>query len=42
MWSKSIGQMTATEASATFVASVRPPSPTSMIATSTGASAKAQ
>ena len=36
-----IGVTTATEPSATFVASQPPPMPTSMMATSTGASAKA-
>ena len=41
VWSRSIGVMTATEPSITFVASQLPPMPTSTTATSTGASAKA-
>ena len=41
MWSTPIGVMTATGASTTLVASQRPPIPTSMTATSIGASAKA-
>lgn len=41
VWSRSIGQITATAASITLVASVTPPSPTSTTATSTGAWANA-
>ncbi len=41
VWSRSIGVTTATVPSATFVASQVPPSPTSITATSTGASANA-
>ena len=41
VWSRSIGVITATSASATLVASQVPPRPTSTTATSTGASAKA-
>ena len=41
VWSRSIGVITATPASATFVASHVPPRPTSTTATSTGASANA-
>ncbi len=41
MWSSAIGVITATAPSATLVASQRPPRPTSITATSTGASAKA-
>ena len=41
MWSIAIGVITATAPSATLVASQRPPMPTSMTATSTGASANA-
>ena len=41
VWSRSTGVMTATCASMTLVASHEPPRPTSMIATSTGASANA-
>ena len=41
-WSSAIGVMTATWPSATFVESHVPPSPTSTIATSTGASANAE
>ena len=40
-WSSAIGVTTATVPSATFVASQRPPSPTSTIPASTGASANA-
>ncbi len=41
MWSIATGVITATAPSATLVASQRPPRPTSITATSTGASAKA-
>ena len=41
VWSSEIGVTTATGASITFVASQVPPRPTSMTATSTGASANA-
>ena len=40
-WSRPIGVITATAPSATLVASHRPPSPTSITAASTGASANA-
>ena len=40
MWSSPMGVTTATAPSATFVASHRPPMPTSTTAASTGASAK--
>ena len=41
MWSRAMGVITATAPSAMLVASQVPPSPTSITATSTGASAKA-